>query len=98
MAGDGLGVFQLALRGGRVTLEQLARQFQLQRDQRQRVPEQVVQVAADAFALRGRGEPAHLVVREPDLGVVLLGRARSEERRVGTECVSTCRSRGWPYP
>src|SRR3546814_20808214 len=21
-----------------------------------------------------------------------------EERRVGTECVSTCRSRGWPYP
>src|SRR3546814_19125138 len=23
---------------------------------------------------------------------------RSEERRVGKECVSTCRSRGWPYP
>src|SRR3546814_21079946 len=23
---------------------------------------------------------------------------RSEERRVGTECVSTCRSRGSPYP
>src|SRR3546814_537897 len=23
--------------------------------------------------------------------------ARSEERRVGTECVSTCRSRWWPY-
>src|SRR3546814_18490835 len=22
---------------------------------------------------------------------------RSEERRVGTECVSTCRSRWWPY-
>src|SRR3546814_11614688 len=22
---------------------------------------------------------------------------RSEERRVGEECVSTCRSRGWPY-
>src|SRR3546814_17082984 len=22
---------------------------------------------------------------------------RSEERRVGKECVSTCRSRGWPY-
>src|SRR3546814_17666320 len=22
---------------------------------------------------------------------------RSEERRVGRECVSTCRSRGWPY-
>src|SRR3546814_5747352 len=25
-------------------------------------------------------------------------RARSEERRVGTECVSTCRSRRSPYP
>src|SRR3546814_7398162 len=24
--------------------------------------------------------------------------ARSEERRVGKECVSTCRSRWWPYP
>src|SRR3546814_9379785 len=23
---------------------------------------------------------------------------RSEERRVGKECVSTCRSRGWPFP
>src|SRR3546814_17410609 len=23
--------------------------------------------------------------------------ARSEERRVGKECGSTCRSRGWPY-
>src|SRR3546814_16216610 len=22
---------------------------------------------------------------------------RSEERRVGKECVSTCRTRGWPY-
>src|SRR3546814_12591430 len=26
----------------------------------------------------------------------LYGRSRSEERRVGTECVSTCRSRWWP--
>src|SRR3546814_14797372 len=25
------------------------------------------------------------------------GHARSEERRVGKECVSTCRSRWWPY-
>src|SRR3546814_12438949 len=24
-------------------------------------------------------------------------RGRSEERRVGKECVSTCRSRWWPY-
>src|SRR3546814_20593212 len=26
------------------------------------------------------------------------GGGRSEERRVGKECVSTCRSRWWPYP
>src|SRR3546814_12816250 len=26
------------------------------------------------------------------------GEGRSEERRVGKECVSTCRSRGSPYP
>src|SRR3546814_12918365 len=26
-----------------------------------------------------------------------LGHIRSEERRVGEECVSTCRSRWWPY-
>src|SRR3546814_13091505 len=25
------------------------------------------------------------------------GPVRSEERRVGKECVRTCRSRGWPY-
>src|SRR3546814_5324208 len=27
-----------------------------------------------------------------------VGPGRSEERRVGKECVSTCRSRWWPYP
>src|SRR3546814_7382292 len=35
------------------------------------------------------------------LGVAVGGhrvRPRSEERRVGNECVSTCRSRGSPYP
>src|SRR3546814_15305899 len=31
----------------------------------------------------------------PGTEVVLVD--RSEERRVGNECVSTCRSRGWPY-
>src|SRR3546814_15956782 len=32
----------------------------------------------------------------PD-GTLFLGGARSEERRVGKECVSTCRSRWSPY-
>src|SRR3546814_13531560 len=27
----------------------------------------------------------------------LVGQPRSEERRVGKECVSPCRSRWWPY-
>src|SRR3546814_15031601 len=31
-------------------------------------------------------------------GDLRLSRARSEERRVGKECVSTCRSRGSQYP
>src|SRR3546814_18250720 len=30
------------------------------------------------------------------LAPVLARAERSEERRVGKECVSTCRSRGWP--
>src|SRR3546814_17420217 len=39
----------------------------------------------------------HLVVRrEDELGVRKAG-FRSEERRVGKECVSTCRSRWSPY-
>src|SRR3546814_20448885 len=44
-------------------------------------------------------EPAE---RETDLlarSILHLGEvARSAERRVGKECVSTCRSRWWPYP
>src|SRR3546814_11050806 len=32
---------------------------------------------------------------DTDLGYYQDG-SRSEERRVGQECVSTCRSRGWP--
>src|SRR3546814_2102411 len=35
----------------------------------------------------------HVAAREVDVGVV----RRSEERRVGKECVSTCRSRWSPY-
>src|SRR3546814_11026651 len=46
-------------------------------------------------------------VTEADMGIVMgqLGgigvlhrNLRSEERRVGKECDSTCRSRWWPYP
>src|SRR3546814_3012387 len=37
-------------------------------------------------------EPVHLLADDAIGGV-----ARSDERRVGKECVSTCRSRGSPY-
>src|SRR3546814_16831984 len=32
-----------------------------------------------------------------EVGLVEYCAGRSEERRVGKECVSTCRSRWWPY-
>src|SRR3546814_9388249 len=60
-------------------------------------------IAIEREALGALGEQQRLAVAAPDLGIVgdlLLGEvveARSEERRVGKECVSTCRSRWSPY-
>src|SRR3546814_15068810 len=49
-------------------------------------------------------DPMHVLFSMPELDAIALGRqlnsageARSEERRVGKECVSTCRSRWSPY-
>src|SRR3546814_12549987 len=39
-----------------------------------------------------------VVCHHTDVGGRVPGSNRSEERRVGKECVSTCRSRWWPYP
>src|SRR3546814_13434586 len=36
-------------------------------------------------------------VQQPGLIGAMTFKARSEERRVGKECVSPCRSRWWPY-
>src|SRR3546814_17815290 len=44
----------------------------------------VMHLARERMLLDGAGVP--------------LGILRSEERRVGKECVSTCRSRWWPSP
>src|SRR3546814_3637465 len=63
---------------------------------------------AVALVETGRERPAHIVrQRDPEaqqvplalrlLVVLVLGAARSEERRVGKECVSKCRSRWSPY-
>src|SRR3546814_14829767 len=54
--------------------------------------------AMEWAVLRGRLRYASaMYTREHVLGSVrALKRGRSEERRVGKECVSTCRSRWWP--
>src|SRR5690606_35689587 len=72
VARDLLRLGDLEPRRGRVAGQQLARELQLERDQRQRVPEQVVQVAADALALGGGRQPPHLVLRQPQRRVLLL--------------------------
>src|SRR3546814_13352648 len=46
----------------------------------------------EALAVKVAGETIADAVRRP------VDPARSEERRVGKECVSTCRSRWSPYP
>src|SRR3546814_18734745 len=40
---------------------------------------------------------SHIQATRRRLAGAFCGRSRSEERRVGTECVSTCRSRWSPY-
>src|SRR3546814_20857450 len=48
------------------------------------------------FTLRHRGSVASTLFVHP-AGIVAAGpESRSEERRVGKECVGTCRSRWWP--
>src|SRR3546814_16848208 len=51
------------------------------------MPEGIFQV------VHGDKEMVDAILDNPDIGAV----SRSEERRVGKECVSTCRSRWWPY-
>src|SRR3546814_11076372 len=48
-----------------------------------------------ATALSGA---ARRLANAGDMDAVLIADVRSEERRVGKECVSTCRSRWSPYP
>src|SRR3546814_19872028 len=50
-----------------------------------------------AVAGRWRGGPAKIAVLTSALFGSISGSSRSEERRVGKECVSTCRSRWSPY-
>src|SRR3546814_21166972 len=55
--------------------------------------------AVEPFDLTGLASPALVVAAAPGASEVRLQRhfGRSDERRVGKECVSTCRSRWSPY-
>src|SRR3546814_16649275 len=57
-----------------------------------------IEEAMRARDARGLVMPAHTLKSEArQFGGEKLGALRSEERRVGKECVSTCRYRWWPY-
>src|SRR3546814_19721172 len=59
-----------------------------------------VEVLADRALLALQGPQAEAVLGRLDPKAAemrFMDVARWEERRVGTECVSTCRSRWWPY-
>ena len=64
-----LHFLQLGLRARRITLDELHRQLALERDQRERVAEQVVQVARDPHSLLGDGGPGELLARGTKLPV-----------------------------
>src|SRR3546814_20358437 len=57
----------------------------------------LAQIGAFSFILIGLGVTLGLVEAEARDLVLAGALLRSEERRVGNECVSTCRSRGSPY-
>src|SRR3546814_2752688 len=45
----------------------------------------------------GEDDDSNIAVRRDDFAKIVSRTRRSEERRVGKECVSTCRSRWSPY-
>src|SRR3546814_8174413 len=55
-----------------------------------------IKLGGDRLDIR-RGQPAGEAVHGFAPGPETVGAGRSEERRVGKECVSTCRSRWSPY-
>src|SRR3546814_19944140 len=50
-----------------------------------------------ATGLGDADDAAELLRRDPECGIAVTTEARSEERRVGKECVSKCRYRWSPY-
>src|SRR3546814_17585843 len=91
-----VGIEHLALQGGE-TME-LLRRFHVLLELCHALDRLLLRVReADAFGKRDGGNPHQLAGAQRVLLAQSDGRQRSEERRVGKECVSTCRSRGSPY-
>src|SRR5664279_1104709 len=63
-----LNILHFLLGTLRIAVHQLARQFGFQRDQRQRVSQQIVEVSSNAFPLGNLGEMFDLVLRELQFG------------------------------
>src|SRR3546814_13535943 len=63
---------------------------------RDRLPDRRVVIRFD-FTGRQRPERYWLLIEHGDTEICKTYPGRSEERRVGKECVSTCRSRWSPY-
>src|SRR3546814_12095912 len=62
------------------------------------VPRRLIAEAIDMIVfIAGRGLARRIETIARVAGVDPDGGYRSEERRVGKECVGTCRSRWWPY-
>src|SRR3546814_17135442 len=75
-----------------ITAENLAEQYQVSREAQDTLAVRSQNLAeASRAAGRFKDEIAPVTITSRK------GEIRSEERRVGRECVSTCRSRGWPY-
>src|SRR3546814_7392188 len=90
------GLFSASRSNRRLTLFDVARAI----DEGTALPEELRRTLSSVATFTGRipayptGAAVCEVAVDPDTGVVDI---RSEERRVGKECVSTCRSRWSPY-
>src|SRR3546814_8982358 len=61
-------------------------------------PANLIELVGDRDILIARARvAARMIVDENDRSGIEFERARSEERRVGKECVSTCRTRWSPH-
>src|SRR3546814_15068504 len=86
----------LSATGRQMSVDEIAGQYGISRNHHAKVAQRL-QALGYVSAQRGRGGGLTLA-REPDAVIVgTVVRERSEERRVGKECVSTCRSRWSTY-